>query len=88
MKVTVTLAGRFYHLNPLAPDVLELPTGATVDDALTVLRDRSTIGPIGTFGDSALVVVSGEHLGTLAAHQSQVLRESDDLFIFAPVAGG
>jgi len=86
MLVTVTISGRLYDLGPRHPGVLDLPTGATVDDALAVLqRDvscRRCLAP------SALVAVSGQHIGTVADHLAQPLADSDDLFIFAPVAGG
>jgi hypothetical protein len=32
--------------------------------------------------------VSGTHLGTRGQHQGAVLRENDELFVLAPIAGG
>ena len=86
MKVTVTISGRLYDRGPQHPGVLDLPKGATVDDALEVLQrdicSRRCLVP------SALVAVSGDHIGTIADHQAQPLGDADELFIFAPVAGG
>jgi molybdopterin/thiamine biosynthesis adenylyltransferase len=85
-EVTVTISGRRYHLGPRHPGVLDLPAGATVDDALAVLKrdvcSRRCLVP------SALVAVSGQHVGTVADHDILRLGDADDLFIFAPVAGG
>jgi hypothetical protein len=66
--------------------VLDLPLGATVNDALAVLQrdvcSRRCLVP------SALVAVSGQHVGTVADHEALPLGDADELFIFAPVAGG
>ena len=37
---------------------------------------------------SCLVAVSGMHLGTLADHRPQTLKDGDELLLLAPVAGG
>lgn len=86
MKVTVSISGRLYDLVPQHPGVLDLPTGATVDDALDVLqRDVSSRRCLVS---SALLAVSGQHIGTVADHLPRPLGDADELFIFAPVAGG
>jgi molybdopterin converting factor small subunit len=86
MKITITISGRRYDLGPQHPGVLDLPTGASVDDALAVLQrdvsSRRCLAP------SALVAVSGQHIGTIADHLVKPLGDADELFIFAPVAGG
>jgi hypothetical protein len=75
-----------YDLGPQHPGVLDLPVGATVDNALAVLEldacSRRCLVP------SALVAVSGQHIGTVADHAVQRLEDDDELLIFAPVAGG
>ncbi len=85
MKITVMASGRRYDLARPFPFGLDLPAGATVDDALAALQ-----GALGSWGPppSALLAVSGEHLGTVAEHESQRLAEADELLIFAPVASG
>jgi molybdopterin converting factor small subunit len=86
MKVTIAIGGRHYDLGPQNPGVLDLPAGATVDDALRILQkdvcSRRSLVP------SALVAVSGEHIGTISDHRAHALGDADELFIFAPVAGG
>ena len=86
MKVTVTISGRFYHLGPTLTGELELPTGATVDDALCALQqDDSRKRNLVPF---ALLAVSGQHIGTIDDHAVHNLEDADELLIFAPVAGG
>jgi molybdopterin converting factor small subunit len=86
MKINIAIFGRRYDLGPQHPGVLDLPIGATVDDALGILqRDvctREFVVP------SALVAVSGNHIGTIGNHPAEPLRDNDELLIFAPVAGG
>ena len=65
------------------PRVLDLPEGARVEDALTALR--LVAGPLAA---SALVAISGEHVGTVADHEPRTLMENDELLFFSPVAGG
>jgi sulfur carrier protein ThiS len=65
------------------PRVLELPDGARVADALTAMR--VVAGPLAS---SALVAISGEHVGTVGDHEPRILMESDELLLFSPVAGG
>ena len=64
------------------------PRGATVDDALDVLRAEGQTGSAGPIIPQAVLAVSGEHLGTVADHAPRILVENDELLIFAPVAGG
>jgi molybdopterin converting factor small subunit len=81
MRVTVYLSGRL--ADPASNStVLELPAGATVDDALAAVRGRPGVIP------AALVAVAREHIGTVANHPPQPLNDGDEVFVFAPVAGG
>ena len=86
MKVIVSISGRLYDLAAVSLCEIELPAGATVDDALKALH--WDVGGSQCLVPSALIAVSGQHLGTVACHSPQPLAEADDLFIFAPVAGG
>jgi molybdopterin converting factor small subunit len=86
VRIKLKITGRLYDAAADPTPVLDLPPGATVDDALAVLRNEAKgAGPI---VPQALLAVSGEHLGTVADHASRALVEGDELVIFAPVAGG
>jgi molybdopterin converting factor small subunit len=73
MKVKVKL---FASLRKFGPDeqVIELPEGATIDDAI----DSLNIPKI-----SLLRILNGEHRP--AKH---LLRDGDELALFPPIAGG
>jgi hypothetical protein len=86
VRIRVTIAGRSYHVAEKLPPCLELPAGASLDDALQRL---AALLPAGTTLDPrCLVAVSGVHLGTLQSHRPQALREGDELLLLAHVAGG
>ncbi len=86
MTITVTLSGRLYNLRPARPVEVTLPAEATVQDVLqTLRRDETTRSCL---VDSALLAVSGKHIGTVAKHSVVTLSQGDDLLIFAPMAGG
>ena len=74
MKVKVKL---FASLRTLGPDeqILELPTGTTIDDVVHILKIPVTI--------RLLKIVNGEHRP--ADHQ---LHDNDELALFPPIAGG
>lgn len=86
MKISVMVTGRSYHLTEGLPDELTLPDGGTVDDAIAALSAQLADGA--QFPPSCLVAVSGQHLGTLASHETRVLSDGDELTLIAPVAGG
>lgn len=86
MKIRVVVTGRNYHTAAPVPEELELGEGQSVDDALALLTRYLPEGQ--SFPGSCLVVVSGQHLGTVSKHQPQRLREGDELALIAPVAGG
>ena len=88
MRIYVKLSGRLYDASATAPTFLDLPEGATVGDALSVLRAEDQTGTAGRIIDQAVLAVSGDHLGTIGDHTPRVLAENDELLIFAPVAGG
>ena len=74
MKVKVKL---FASLRTFGPDeqVLEVPTGTTIDDVVHILRIPGTI--------RLLRIVNGEHRP--AGHH---LQDNDELALFPPLAGG
>lgn len=86
MIVRLVVSGRNYQSARPFPDTIELPEGATVDDALRWLSAEFLDGQ--AFPPSCLLAVSGKHLGTAGNHPSATLSENDELMIFAPVAGG
>lgn len=86
IRTSVVIVGRNYHGYDSAPQHLDLPDGATVDDALGALAQRLPDGS--TIPDTCLVAVSGAHLGTLKSHRPHILRDGDELLLLAPVAGG
>lgn len=86
MRIRLVITGRSYHMAEHLPDEIELPAAATLDDALAAIAQRLADGP--PLPSSCLVAVSGEHLGTIAHHRSQQLRDGDELVLIAPVAGG
>ena len=86
MRIQVVLTGRSYHLAASTPEWLELQEGASVNDAISVLSGMLADGT--SLPPSCLIAVSGDHLGTLAKHESRTLREGDELAVIAPVAGG
>ncbi|MCO6454630.1 MAG: MoaD/ThiS family protein [Pirellulaceae bacterium] len=86
MKIQVIYTGRGYQLAELLPDELELDDAAGVGDALRLLAKRLPADV--RLPDTCLISVSGQHLGTLAQHNSVRLRDGDELTLIAPVAGG
>lgn len=86
MKIRVVVTGRSYHTADPLPDELEMPAGGYVDDALGTLEKHLPEGQ--SFPASCLVIVSGQHLGTMASHENRALRDGDELALIAPVAGG
>jgi len=88
VRIHVKISGRLYDAGATSPTVLDLAPGATVDDALNVLRAEGPASGDGPIIPQAVLAVSGEHLGTVANHAPRILVENDELLIFAPVAGG
>ena len=86
MKLRVVISGRHYDWAQAPVDELTLSDGASLDDALAALVATLPRGK--RLSESCLVAVSGRHLGTLAEHRSQPLRDGDELLLFSPVAGG
>jgi molybdopterin converting factor small subunit len=86
MIVRVAISGRNYDAAQSVPEKLSLPEGASLDDALKAIAaflpsDRQ-------ISESCLLAVGGVHVGTVASHQPQALKEGDELLLLAPVAGG
>jgi molybdopterin converting factor small subunit len=86
VRISVVVTGRLYHAASQLPGELALPNPATVDNALAALAGH--LPPGVELPRSCLVVVSGEHLGTLARHTNHILHDGDELTLIAPVAGG
>ncbi len=86
MKIRIVVTGRNYHAAKPLPEALELAEGQGVDDALAALAETLPEGQ--SFPASCLLVVSGQHLGTISQHQPRELRDGDELALIAPVAGG
>jgi molybdopterin converting factor small subunit len=86
MKLHVVLTGRHDHASSQVPDSLQLPDGSTVTVALqeiaACLPDQQALPP------TCLVVLGGNHLGTVAQHDDRPLSDGDELLLIAPVAGG
>ncbi|MHB8898854.1 MAG: MoaD/ThiS family protein [Thermoguttaceae bacterium] len=80
------VSGRNYQLAEPFPDQLDLPEGTTLDDVLGLLSARFSPGR--TFPPSCLLGVSGKHVGSVGSHRPVVLKDHDEIVIFAPVAGG
>jgi molybdopterin converting factor small subunit len=80
------MTGRSYHSAEQLPDSLDLPDGAGVDDALNSLTESMPDGE--SLPPSCLVIVSGQHLGTVSKHEARDLKDGDELTLIAPVAGG
>jgi molybdopterin converting factor small subunit len=86
VNIRVVVTGRNYHTAAPVPEELELGEGQSVDDALAGLAQYLPEGQ--SFPASCLLVVSGQHLGTVSNHQPRTLRDGDELALIAPVAGG
>ncbi len=86
MKIHVVVTGRNYHTTSPLPEEIDLEPSQGVDDALAVLAKH--LPDDQRFPDSCLLVVSGQHLGTISEHRSCELRDGDELALIAPVAGG
>jgi len=86
MNVRIVISGRNYDKTGALPEGIELPDGASLDEALKQLAER--LPERTTLPDSCLIAVSGTHLGTLGRHRPHTLEEDDELVLIAPVAGG
>lgn len=82
MEIRILITGRMYHLAADVPNALELPEGATVQDALEQLSTQAELPA------SCLVALNGEHLGTLTQCANRSLGDNAELTLIAPVAGG
>jgi len=86
MKISIVITGRHYNLTDALPDSIDLPEGATVDDALNVVAKAM---PAETpLPASCLVAVGERHLGTIASHEEASLSDGDEVILIAPVSGG
>ncbi|MBP89133.1 MAG: hypothetical protein CMJ64_20855 [Planctomycetaceae bacterium] len=86
MKIQIVYTGRSYQIAERLPSEIDLSDGAKLDDALhavnQLLSDDEQLPP------SCLISVAGSHVGTLASHEDQSLKDGDELVLIAPVAGG
>ncbi len=85
MKVRVVYSGRSYPEAASLPGELELPPGATLAAALSMLCGGTRSRYLSS---ACLVAVSGKHVGSLADCQDRELHENDEILLIAPVAGG
>jgi len=68
----------------LSSTSLELPSGASVEELLQVLREKSASGPrLEQMLSRIAVSVNAEY-----AHASQILRDGDQVGLLPPVSGG
>ncbi len=86
MHVKFMIMGRSYDQAAALPDHISVETDAGVTDAIDQVGQMLPAGH--ALPESGLVVVSGKHLGTVARHENEPLRDGDELVIIAPVAGG
>jgi molybdopterin converting factor small subunit len=86
LNVQIVFMGHCYDAVQSVPDRLCLPDGATVDDALKAITGQ--LSGDNRFSASCLVAVSGMHVETLGDHRAMILKDGDELFLLAPVAGG
>ncbi len=86
MKVRLTLMGRGYDRTSSLPSEVDVTLGACLGDVLHLIQ--SHYGELVPLSTSWLVVVNGQHLGTVERYEDVELRERDDLMLIAPVAGG
>ena len=86
MRIRIVISGRGYDAAASIPAELELPEGATIDDALKAI---DAVLPEGRkLAASCLIAVSGTHVGTVASHPPRALGDGEELILIAPVAGG
>ncbi len=85
MEIRVNICGRHYHRAEKLPRVITVAEGSSLDQLLQKLQDQLGDSPL---PKTALVILSGRHLGTLVAHRSAELRPDDELTILIPMAGG
>ena len=86
MKIDLVYTGRSYQLAEALPGELELHDGARLSDAL--LAVDKLVASEDPLPPSCLISISGQHVGTLAAHDDPELHDGDELVLIAPVAGG
>ncbi len=85
MRIRVTYLGRSYQQAASLPEDFELPSEATVKDALAAVNSALDEHPL---PESCLVTIAGEHLGSITSYTDRPLQEGDELMLIAPVAGG
>ncbi len=84
MKIQIAITGRGYDTTKV-PGQVELPTGATVADALAAALGAEGTGQLAA---STLVIAGGRHLGTLRDYENAALADGDEVMLLQPVAGG
>ena len=86
ITIRLVLTGRNYHAAGGIPEELDLPVDSDVSAALEKVAALLPEGQ--TLPASCLVTLGGKHLGSVASHDSPVLKSGDELVLIAPVAGG
>ena len=93
MNITVPLFGEFQARLSVHQLDLELPEGATVDDALNAvwtsggIGDSAHLASESATGMDPIVLVNGRNAETLA-DEARILSDGDRLVVTAPLAGG
>jgi molybdopterin synthase catalytic subunit len=81
VTVTVRAFARYAEILGIEATTLQLPSPATVGDAVKLLRESTPNGHL--LPDRPLVAVNSEH-----AFADSPLREGDELALMPPLAGG
>ncbi len=84
MKISIRYVGRNYQYGEQFPESLDLPDSCQLSEALQTLK--SQVGDL--LPESSLVIVGGEHLGSVGNCRQRTLSDGDELEFLAPVAGG
>ena len=86
MKIRLVFTGRSYHTAATLPNELEMPAGATLQQALDrvnkLLPAESSLTP------SCLIALAGQHVGSVSNFEDRPLADGQELTLVAPVAGG
>ncbi|MCH9014733.1 MAG: MoaD/ThiS family protein [Gemmatimonadetes bacterium] len=81
MKIRCRLFGRYAEVTGTDVLELELPEGATVQEALARLREAVANGH--QIPDNGLVAVNMEH-----SAPTRILEDADEIALLPPLAGG
>ena len=86
MKIRVVLTGRSYHHAASLPEELELPSGATLGEALAAIDEQ--LPQEAQLPSTCLIALAGQHVGSVGQYEDRPLIDGQELTLVAPVAGG